>query len=374
MRNSADPTRAGCIAEFNDGLPASVVDPFGQRRRTLLAAGAVLAASGLCTPLRAAMAAAQVTSTSVGYREFRLEATLPGATASTGQRPRRLLFWYPGIEPDTHFTYTGGQAGRAARDAKAAPGRHPVILFSHGFMGAADQSVFITETLARLGYIVVAPDHADAPGRSQQIEVPDFLNPRLWTDATQANRRQDLSATLDHLIRLDADPAAFLHGRVDRQRIGALGHSLGGYAVLGLAGARRAWHDPRVGAVAALSPYIAPYLEPSAFTPPGVPVLLQGGSYDIGITPLLPAFYSLLDVPKYFLVLRATHHLGWTDLAYRGREIAALVRTGNPHWIVVYTVAFFDQHLRGLPRSHLLARANEALESFTFNAGAAGRR
>ena len=38
----------------------------------------------------------------------------------------------------------------------------PLILFSHGLDGCGAQSKFLTEALAAHGYIVAAPDHADA--------------------------------------------------------------------------------------------------------------------------------------------------------------------------------------------------------------------
>lgn len=44
----------------------------------------------------------------------------------------------------------------------SGPGRHPLVVFSHGFNGCNTQSTFLTEALAANGYFVVAPNHADA--------------------------------------------------------------------------------------------------------------------------------------------------------------------------------------------------------------------
>ena len=299
----------------------------------------------------------------VGHRMFPLQ---PG---TGGRAPRRLLFWYPSSQPDAPLNYAN-QPGRIRRDAPAAAGRHPVALFSHGFLGAADQSLFITENLARMGYVVAAVDHADAIDRGAGTELPDVLRPQAWTDATQVDRRNDLVDLLDRLLVMDSDPASFLHRRLDLDRIGALGHSLGGYVVLGLAGARAAWHDPRIRAVVALSPYTAPYLLPGGFGAIDIPVMLQGGGFDIGITPLLPRFHALPRGPKYLLVLRAGNHLGWTNFAAAGRDTVTAVRSGNSRWIFDYALAFFDQHLLGLDRSPLLGRANPALDVFDFAPGA----
>jgi len=306
----------------------------------------------------------------VGHRVFPLQ---PGRDARTA---RRLLFWYPAPAPASRrgpaVPAAGAGAGRgtatgAAAETPVAAGRHPVVLFSHGFLGAADQSRFITANLARMGYVVAAVDHADAIDRGTRIELPDVLRPGNWNDATQLDRRNDLVALLDRLQVLDTDPDSFLHRRLDLSRIGAVGHSLGGYAVLGLAGARAAWREPRIRAVAGLSPYTAPYLLPGNFGSIDIPVMLQGGSFDFGITPLLPRFHALLRAPRYLLVLREANHLGWTDFALAGRDTAEALRSGNTRWVFDYLLAFLDQHLRGLDRRKVLRDTNPALESFTWD-------
>jgi predicted dienelactone hydrolase len=346
-----------------DTVPGTGAASGGHTRRSVLAGTAATLGS---MALARRSAAQDSPAAWVGYRDTQFEFAPPGGS----QQRRRLLFWYPGARPDGPFDYDG-QSGRALRNAESAPGRHPVLVFSHGFIGAADQSIFITETLARLGYVVVAIDHADARGNVTTDEALSFLQPQSWTDATHVGRRHDLVAMLDYLAMLEADPASFLHRKVDLQRIGALGHSLGGYAVLGLAGARTAWREPRIRAVAAMAPYVEPYLQPAGFGSIDVPVLLQGGGLDIGFSSSLPYFYPLLRAPKYFMVLRDGNHLGWTNLVAVGRDTISTVRGGNPRWIVHCAGAFFDQHLRGRDCTEVLERPNAALESFVF-AGRAG--
>ena len=96
--------------------------------------------------------------------------------AGSQTRARRLLLWYPAAGEDRRFDYDG-QIGRVAPDAPVAPGRHPLLLFSHGYLGAADQSIFITENLARMGYIVAPIDHADRPGRAVDGGIVAFAPP-----------------------------------------------------------------------------------------------------------------------------------------------------------------------------------------------------
>src|SRR5262245_6953359 len=54
----------------------------------------------------------------------------------------------------------------------APRGAVPLILFSHGFGGCATQSTFLTGALADAGYLIIAPNHADARcgGRSARAQ------------------------------------------------------------------------------------------------------------------------------------------------------------------------------------------------------------
>lgn len=283
--------------------------------------------------------------------------------ATAGAQGRRLFVWYPAVAGEKRFDY-GGPIGRVAAGAPPAPGRHPLLVFSHGYLGAGDQSIFLTEHLSRMGYIVAAVDHADAQGRAGIGGVTAFARPQDWIAETYIDRRQDMTALIDLLVAADADRSAFLHRHVDDGRIGAIGHSLGGYTVLGLAGARTAWREPRVRAALGLSPYVAPYLQPHAEVSVPVPVMLQGGTLDFGITPDLPAMFERLHAGRYLMVLRGENHLGWTNLASIGRDTVAAVAQGNPRWIADYALAFFDRHLRERDRSDLLDRPNAELHSY----------
>jgi predicted dienelactone hydrolase len=102
--------------------------------------------------------------------------------------------------------------------------RYPLLLLSHGTGGTADSLDWLGAGLARAGYIVVAVNH---PGNNalEPYTPEGFL---LWWE-----RAADLSDALDAIL---ADPKFAAH--VDRDRIGAVGFSLGGYTVLELAGAR----------------------------------------------------------------------------------------------------------------------------------------
>jgi predicted dienelactone hydrolase len=224
---------------------------------------------------------------------------------------------------------------------RATPGPWPVIVFSHGFHGCNTQSKFLMQALADNGYAVFAPDHRDATCGNlrallQKPAVP-FARPEGWSDATYADRRQDVEALID---ALKADPT-YGAPPFDWDELGLVGHSLGGYTVLGLSGAWPSWKDRRVKAVVGLSPYSTPYLQSGKLGDLGVPVMYQGGTLDFGITPFVAkagGVYDQTRAPKYYVELDGAGHMAWTDL-----------RSTYHQAIIDYTIAFLDHYLKGKP-------------------------
>jgi predicted dienelactone hydrolase len=202
------------------------------------------------------------------------------------------------------------------------------------------------EALAGAGYLVVAPNHQDArtgwyPGKfllGPLFNRPEesFRKQEEWTDATYRNREADIKAVLDEILA-----AKIFQGTpLDASRVGIVGHSLGGYTALGLAGAWPTWKDTRIKAVLALSPYCSPYILKGDLPHLGVPVMYQGGTRDVGITPTVRrpgGAYDLSAAPKYFVELDGAGHLAWTDISHEHQDL-----------IVRYGVAFFDRYLKGI--------------------------
>ena len=114
--------------------------------------------------------------------------------------------------------------GRWAEEAAILQGRFPLIALSHGTGGSSQIMGWLARDLASRGYIVVGVNH---PGNNalEPYTPEGFM---LWWE-----RARDVSAVIDLTL---ADAAIGPH--VDRDRIGAIGFSLGGYTALLLAGAR----------------------------------------------------------------------------------------------------------------------------------------
>ncbi len=302
------------------------------------------------------------TVTSAGYRKFAIS-----YKAGDEERRRNVFLWYPSAKDAERHNYHG-QIGFVALDSEVANGSHPLILFSHGFLGSGDQTIFLMEAFARKGYVVASLNHADSlfQKRTKPIEPPKFADAKNWTDQKFRDRQEDMTALLDHLLELNGKQDSFLHERVDANVIGACGHSLGGYTVLGMAGAWDSWRDERIKAVLALSPYSMPFLTQGSIAEIKVPVMIQGGTLDFGITPFQTPIFNKLAAPKYLLVLKNETHLGWTNLISLGKTTVEVVQDGNAQLITDYSVAFFERHLRQKNghETELLQQKHPRLDSY----------
>lgn len=193
---------------------------------------AALAAAAACC-MGPALAAREPAPYHVGQavRAFRPDAPRHWRGAQT--HALRTTIWYPAGLDAPEVPHDIGEPGRRtfqghplADGAPISASRpaYPLLLLSHGTGGTADSLDWLAAALAARGYIVAGVDH---PGNTMLAPLTreGF---RLWWE-----RATDLSQVLDGLL---ADPV--LGPRIDADRIGAVGFSLGGYTVLELAGAR----------------------------------------------------------------------------------------------------------------------------------------
>lgn len=147
--------------------------------------------------------------------------------AGTGPRPIRTVIWYPAADSAKETESFGAPMFDGGSVAPQAPfstraQTYPLILLSHGTGGSAIQLMWLGRYLAAHGYIVAALNHHGNTG-IEKYQPQGFV--LVW------ERPRDVTVALDLLL---ADP---LFGpRIDKDRIGAAGFSLGGYTVLALAG------------------------------------------------------------------------------------------------------------------------------------------
>jgi len=156
---------------------------------------------------------------SVGFDRFAVQADHRVGAIAAG-------IW----SPVGRATYAGEVGGNAVFEPVAAyigaalPDEEmPLIIVSHGSGSSIDGTAWLAAGLAERGALVVVLNH---PGTTSGDSSPR-RTVRL------SERAADLSAVLDHVL---ADP--YFSDRIDTDRITALGFSLGGSAVLGIAGLR----------------------------------------------------------------------------------------------------------------------------------------
>jgi predicted dienelactone hydrolase len=161
----------------------------------------------------------------------------------------------------------------AYRDVARADGRFPLVVFSHGNQGIRIQSLYFYGHLASHGYVVAAPDHH---GNTFIDSLGGTIDPNVFV-----NRPLDMSFLIDELLQLDAAPSGLFSEAIDADKIGASGHSFGGYTTFALATQPLLGPppDPRVKAIFPQAPAAAG-LSDEAFGALTIPTLIVGGAID----------------------------------------------------------------------------------------------
>ena len=222
-----------------------------------------------------------------------------------------------------------------------APKPWPLIIYSHGYHGCNDLSDFLMEALAQHGYLVVAPDHPDAycgeafkkaffstPDREANFSDNEAFNPDIYR-----GRVVDINILIEKLSQNND-----LKSRVEWDNIGLIGHSLGGYTVLGMGGAWPEWKMPNVKAILAVSPLCTVFMHHKTLKNIDVPVMYQGGTWDGPLTEAIKekdGCYEQMTSPTYFVNLRRAGHFAWTDIF-----------SAHHDTIILYSQWFFDYYMK----------------------------
>ena len=273
----------------------------------------------------------------------------------------------------------------------------PVILISHGAGEDRTSFVYLAQHLVSYGFAVAVLDH---PG-SNSYRFQQFFaglagppEPIEWV-----NRPMEVKYVLDELQRLDkSDPS--LQGRLNLQQVGVIGHSLGGYTALLLAGAKINFEqlgrncnknellnisilvqcrvalvapalyprrDERIKAVIAVNPVTSIIFGQSGLSQIQVPLMLVAGSSDI-VTPAVPEqirpFTWLTTSNKYLVLIENGTHFSTVGESVDGRSVLPIpleLIGPNPviarRYLNALSVAFFESHIANRPeyRSYLSA-------------------
>jgi dienelactone hydrolase len=256
--------------------------------------------------------------------------------------------------------------------------RYPVLVFAPSWLGQRTEDTFLSEDLASHGYIVVGIDHPYSstitafPGgrivRSRLVATEDYSSESAFQTFVVAAeeevriRTEDARFVLDSLQELNFQESRhFLSGRIDLDRVGIFGFSIG----LGVA-AETCWLDRRFKAGLGLDGMItneaakhgtfAPFLFMFGNDVP----LLQMSNTDVNSPEGRQSAFdsnqhmvirrSLERYGGYWMVVPHTEHMSFSDGPFYSPP-RNLIPWGNldaeRRALIIrrYTLAFFDRHL-----------------------------
>ena len=132
-----------------------------------------------------------------------------------------VLVHYPTNEPSRPVSF-GPYTMNVSPDAEIIDDKFPLIIISHGNGGSHLLYRTISTHLAKNGYIVAMPEHYGNNRNSNLLEN---------TTENLENRPRHVSLTIDFLLSDN-----WISEHIVQSRIGVVGHSMGGYTALALAG------------------------------------------------------------------------------------------------------------------------------------------
>lgn len=228
----------------------------------------------------------------------------------------------PSLQKYIPAGFTGGTySSGGVRDVAVAPGRFPLVVFSHGYAGFRDQSTFLTSFLASWGFVVAAPDHYSRD-LTQVLGGPTGATAKT-TDVG------DLEATIALMAHESKTAGSPFHGHVDTSKIGAVGHSAGGVAVEALASV-----DPKVATFIGLAGATVGLpgnpKHGTGSVVPHQPGLLMSGTADTVVpTAGMITAYGKMHPPKRLILIKGAGHLVFADICEIGSGQGGLLAIAN---------------------------------------------
>lgn len=256
----------------------------------------------------------------------------------------------------------------ASSDGSGIDQEFPLILFSHGLSGMRFQNTAIIEELASYGYVIFAADHsyganitifddgetAEYRAGKRRALNENFLN---TIDLSQLGILVgDLRFIMDMIV--DENQNHFLLNLpMDTSRIGVMGHSLGGAAVINTMAV-----DARVDAAMILDGWYAPVPDSVVATGLKQPIFHLGQKQwsDHDNYARMDAMLSESRGPVYKMLVPGTLHTDFTDMPlftsfslFIGYTMVQdPIRLND--LLRVNTASFFNVYLKDHPSSELL--------------------
>lgn len=250
-------------------------------------------------------------------------------------------------------------------------GSYPVVVVSHGGGGHWDANFAQAHHLASHGYVVLAMEHVGSNTNVLKRSFRFIANLKGMTrDATEVlGRPKDISFAIDRAEQWNKSHDK-LHGKLDIEHVGVLGHSFGAYTTLVITGMRPAlnWlrppvvpdqglgpdlRDDRVDCGVALSPQGPgePFFIETSYTSLKTPLLGISGSRDQqqGATPenRRRAFELWPPGDKYLIWLANSDHTAFSDATGSARRmLPSRARDDVQPFVRAATLLFFNAYLK----------------------------
>ena len=236
----------------------------------------------------------------------------------------------------------------------------PVVFLSHGFGSEPRAFDYLGEHLASYGIAAVSVEHIGSDS-DYELEILEGAKTRAIAAREFIERPLDIQYVIDELERRNLNDPVF-KDTLDLDKIGVIGHSLGGYTTLALAGAEinverlrqqcpnkkinlnvsllmqcRAKDlkiegklaDPRIKGAIAISPIASGILGPESLSKISIPTAIISGSEDI-IAPVVQEqvypFTWLAAKDKYLAMIIPGDHFSGSSLPRFSRGSAVLGR------------------------------------------------
>jgi len=319
-------------------------------------------------------------ASSVGTRVMRMVDSSRQDPYLVNGTPRELLvrFWYPAslagsCTPAEYaspkvWSYFSELADvhlptvrtNSCLDAPAAEGKHPILVFTHGYTGTFTDYTFLFEDLASRGYVVASVDHTY---EASAVEFPDGRLaesvPGSYVGQISGNTAQevafavlvrldDLKFVIGELDRLNADGSGAFVQKLDTSRLAVGGHSLGGLTAL-----LAAQTQPRFKAAVLLDAFV-PQAPASEVTTPTL--LLAAG--DKQWSDAERNLWGELRGGRFVVNFLGSEHVTPTDFVWLAKDAVKTGKMGPEKTIAAmrdYVAAFLDVSLRRQPASPLLS-------------------
>lgn len=264
----------------------------------------------------------------------------------------------------------------AVRDARVQDGQFPLILFSHGNGGLRMQNTFWCEHLASHGYIVMAPDHTgNCAVTFVNGSLVVFDDSKEGRERSAADRPRDLSFLIDEMDRMNRGNDSRFLGRVDMTRIGAAGHSFGGFTCTWLSN-----NEPRIKAII---PMAGAAEERTNYDCP-VMLFIAAEDDTLGAdrVAFLRNYYTESRGPRYSIEFKDAGHFSFTEMYQlkpdfgdgvgKGKRVTNGEVLDYPPMTLVfplvngYSTAFFGKYLRGLGGYDAYLRENHHPDALVY--------